>query len=296
MLNIKTVENIEITKNVFVKPEYLINSVISGNKLRKLKYNIQEFLKSKSKGIITFGGAYSNHINAVATVGKHLKIPTIGFIRGEEIALKHFSNPTLSYAMKCGMKLIFLSRGEYKKKDSKEFLANLKLENPNYFIIPEGGTNLLGVKGCEEILSANDRDFDFICCSVGTGGTFCGLINSSLSHQKIIGFSATKVPFIKEDICKFVVKSNWDLNEQYHMGGYGKVNTDLIEFINDFNFKYKIQLDPIYTGKMMYGIFDLQKKHFFSKKKKILAIHSGGLQGIKGMNLYLKSKNLNQIK
>lgn len=277
---------------LFIKREDYIHPVVSGNKYRKLKYNI---IKAKEDGfntLLTFGGAYSNHIAAVASAGQSLEFKTIGIIRGDELFDKVESNPTLRFAKQCGMQFKFISRNSYRDKNLASFLNNLKNEFGNFYIIPEGGTNRLAVKGCEEILTEEDQTFDYICCSVGTGGTVSGLINCSKPSQQVLGFSALKGDFLKEDIIKFATKTNWKLLTSYHFGGYAKINKELIGFINAFKEQYKIPLDPIYTGKMMFGIFDLISKNYFPKESKILAIHTGGLQGIEGLNLILKNKNL----
>ncbi|MFC0602951.1 1-aminocyclopropane-1-carboxylate deaminase/D-cysteine desulfhydrase [Winogradskyella pulchriflava] len=288
-MNLKSVQ---IDSQVFIKPEYLIHPFISGNKYRKLKYNIET---SKSQGkstLLTFGGAYSNHIAATAYAGKVYNFKTIGIIRGEELRSKITTNPTLKFAQSNGMQLEFVSREAYKNKSKVEFLEELQSKYGDFYSIPEGGTNALAVKGCEEILDNEDAKFDFICCSVGTGGTISGLINASKPHQKILGFPALKGDFLKQDICKFATKENWELITEYHFGGYAKIKPELITFINTFKAKYNMPLDPIYTGKMLYGIFDLIEKGFFPENSKILAIHTGGLQGIEGMNLKLKQKGL----
>ena len=295
MLDIRQIENIKLSSQLSLKPEYRIHPTVSGNKYRKLKYNIKAVLDGNFEGVLTFGGAFSNHIAATAAAGKALNISTIGIIRGEELADEIENNTTLGYAKSCGMGLEFISRTEYRKKDEISFLKTLQNKYPNYYIIPEGGTNSLGVMGCEEILYETDYEFDIICCSVGTGGTISGLINSSLPHQKVIGFPALKGAFLKKDIRKFAQQSNWDLCHEYHFGGYAKVNLELIQFINKFKQEFELPLDPIYTGKMMFGIFDLIQKGFFSKSTKILAIHTGGLQGIVGMNHYLDQHNLELI-
>ena len=295
MLDIQQIENIKLTAQLSLKPEFRINPTVSGNKYRKLKYNIQAVVDGNFQGILTFGGAFSNHIAATAAVGKALDIPTVGIIRGEELARGVDSNPTLLYAKACGMHLEFISRAAYRQKTEDSFLHSLQKEYPKFYIIPEGGTNALAIDGCREILTEADHEFNVICCAVGTGGTISGLINSSLPHQKIIGFPAVKGTFLREDICKFAQQSNWDLCHEYHFGGYAKVNLELIQFINKFKQEFELPLDPIYTGKMMFGIFDLIQKGFFSKSEKILAIHTGGLQGIEGMNHYLKKHNLELI-
>lgn len=287
--------NINIDYQLFVKPEYLIHPFISGNKYRKLKYNLQKAKELEKDTILTFGGAYSNHIAATAYAGKFYNFKTIGVIRGDELKNKIESNPTLKFAKACGMQFKFVSREAYRQKSDPGFIEKLKVGYGGFYLIPEGGTNLLAVKGCEEILKEDDNDFDFICCCVGTGGTISGLINSAKPHQKILGFPALKGDFIREDIRKFAKKDNWDLITDYHFGGYGKIKPELITFINDFKKIYHIPLDPIYTGKMMFGIFDLMEKQFFPKDAKILAIHTGGLQGIEGMNIKLKQKGWPQI-
>jgi len=189
----------------------------------------------------------------------------------------------------------FVSREEYHNKTNYFFIENLKNRYGDFYLIPEGGANSLAVKGCEEILTEEDSQFSHICCSIGTGGTISGLINSAHLDQKIIGFPSLKGDFLSDDIRKFAENSNWELVTDYHFGGYGKINEELVRFINDFYHQTKLPLDPIYTGKMMFGIVDLIQKGYFPNGAKIMAIHTGGLQGIKGMNNYLKKKNLQQI-
>lgn len=281
--------------SLYLKREDRIHPVISGNKYRKLKYNILEAESLGYDKLLSFGGAFSNHIAAVASVGKEFGFKTIGVIRGEELQSKIEDNPTLNYAQNCGMQFKFIDRETYREKTSKTFIENLKKDFDHYYLIPEGGTNELAIKGCEEILAVKDLDFDFVCCSVGTGGTIAGLINSSKSSQQVLGFPALKGGFLINEITKFAKKTNWNLVTDYHFGGYAKVSKELIDFINEFKDKNEIQLDPVYTGKMMYGIMDLIQKEFFPKGSKILAIHTGGLQGIKGMNKLLFKKNLPRV-
>jgi 1-aminocyclopropane-1-carboxylate deaminase len=281
-------KNIEL----HIKREDLIHPQISGNKYRKLKYN---FLKAKELNyhtVLTFGGAYSNHIAATAFAGKENGLRTIGVIRGEELAGLWANNPTLYKADREGMIFKFVSREDYREKETIGFLDNLRTEFGEFFMLPEGGTNKLAVKGCEEILNPNDSEFDVICCPVGTGGTLAGIINSATPHQRVIGFPALKGDFLMKDICKFVENGNWELSSDYHFGGYARVDESLIKFINDFRQNTGIPLDPVYTGKMIYGILDMIAMDYFKPWTKILAVHTGGLQGIAGMNLYLKNKNL----
>ena len=274
-----------------LKREDLIHPIVSGNKFRKLKYNLEEAKRQNKKTLLTFGGAFSNHIAATAAAGKEFGFKTIGVIRGDELINKVDENPTLKYAKSCQMKLHFISRIDFRGKDSEGFIQELISEFGDFYLIPEGGTNQLAIKGCEEILGLEDSKFDFICCSAGTGGTVSGLINSSSAHQKVLAFSALKGNFLREEIHKFAKRENWELLAEYHFGGYGRISEDLITFINDFNREFKIPLDPIYTGKMLFGITDLIKKDYFPAQSKILAVHTGGLQGILGMNKRLKQQN-----
>ncbi|MEO6176667.1 MAG: pyridoxal-phosphate dependent enzyme [Flavobacterium circumlabens] len=284
--------NISLT----IKREDLIHPFISGNKFRKLKYNLLQAKAENKKTVLTFGGAFSNHIAAVAFAGKEYGFKTIGLIRGEELFGKIEENPTLKFAQENGMQLEFVSREDYRLKNEISFLENLKQQFGDFYLVPEGGANELAVKGCEEILTAEDAVFNYVCCAVGTGGTISGLINSAHPDQKILGFPALKGDFLKDEIRIFAKKDNWDLISDYHFGGYGKINLELIEFINAFFDENKVPLDPIYTGKMVFGVIDLIRKNYFPAHSKILLIHTGGLQGIDGMNLKLMQKKLPILK
>ncbi|GAA4043286.1 1-aminocyclopropane-1-carboxylate deaminase/D-cysteine desulfhydrase [Flavobacterium chungnamense] len=283
------------TVKLYIRREDLIHPFVSGNKFRKLKYNLLEAKKQNHRTLLTFGGAYSNHIAAVAFAGKENGFKTIGVIRGDELSSKISQNPTLKFCQDNGMEFVFVSREQYRLKSTEDFLCNLKNDFDDFYLVPEGGTNDFAVKGCEEILSNEDERFDYICCAIGTGGTISGIINSSTSRQKVLGFPSLKGDFIKKDIRKFAKKENWDIISDYHFSGYGKVSDDLIEFINDFYKKYSIPLDPIYTGKMVFGVIDLINKNYFSEDSQILLIHTGGIQGVQGMNLKLSNKNLQTI-
>ncbi|GIM53204.1 1-aminocyclopropane-1-carboxylate deaminase [Capnocytophaga cynodegmi] len=271
--------------SLHIKREDKNHHFVSGNKLRKLKYNILQAQKEGKTQLLTFGGAYSNHIAATAAAGQLMGLKTIGFIRGEELRSKIDENPTLSFAQKCGMDFQFISRENYRLKHTDEFLHQLeKHYGSDTYIVPEGGTNEFAVKGCEEILTEQDSKFDVICSAVGTGGTISGLINSSFAHQIVLGFPALKGEFLSDVIKQYTSKTNWQLIHDYNFGGYAKVSDGLISFLNNFNKKTGILLDPIYTGKMIFAIFALSNKNFFKPNTKILAIHTGGLQGIQGIN------------
>lgn len=277
---------------LYVKREDKIHPFVSGNKYRKLKYNLLEAKNNGFDTLLTFGGAFSNHIAAVASAGNAFGFKTIGIVRGEELGNKISENSTLSFAKENGMQFKFVSRELYRNKTSESFLNDLKEEFGDFYLIPEGGTNKLAVKGCEEILNTEDNTFDYICCAVGTGGTISGLINCLKPSQQVLGFPALKGDFLKEDISKFATQTNWKLITDYHFGGYAKINEELVTFINQFKIDNQVSLDPVYTGKMLFGIIDLINKNYFPKGSKILAIHTGGLQGIEGMNAVLKKKKL----
>jgi len=277
---------------LYLKRDDLLHPIISGNKFRKLKYNLQRAKKEKYTKLLTFGGAYSNHILAVACAGHEHGFETIGIIRGEELQNQWKDNPTLKRAFAYGMQLDFVSREEYREKNTKRSVEVLQTKDEKPMILPEGGTNALAVKGCMEILTEEDASFDHVCCAVGTGGTISGVINASEQHQTVLGFPALKGDFLKADIATFVKRDNWNLISDYHFGGYGKVDEVLVNFINTFKKETGIPLDPVYTGKMMFGIVDLIQKGHFQKGSKILAIHTGGLQGNIGMNQRLKQRKM----
>jgi len=280
---------------LFIKREDLIHSEISGNKFWKLLYDTNHYLSRNPPNprIITFGGAYSNHLAATAALGKELRIETLGIVRGEELAEKWPDNPTLSRAHQNGMRLRFVGRSEYR---DKETLAD-KLQNefPGSLIIPEGGTNALAVEGIKFMLSEATQEFDYLCSAVGTGGTLAGISKFAADEQKVLGFQAVRDHSLEERIIKFSQRKNFQLFDAADRG-YGKFSDDSIRFINDFFSRIKIPLDPIYTGKMFRKIFELIDNGFFAKNSRILAFHTGGLQAIKGANEKLKKEGREVIR
>ena len=275
---------------LWVKRDDLIHPEISGNKWRKLKHNLEAAKAEGKKGILTFGGAFSNHIYALAAAGKIFDLETIGIIRGERIEPL---NATLRFATDCGMKLIFTSRTAYRNRES--LTAYYQSKYPEFLILPEGGTNLLALRGCAEMIDEIEEQWegalpDYLCASCGTGGTLAGMITGMKGRQQVIGFSALKGDFHQKDINdllglnKTEKYSNWSIQTDFHFGGYARHNSELIEFINHIRKTYGLPLEPIYTGKLFYGLFELAKGGFFSKGSKIMALHSGGLQGIQGFN------------
>lgn len=263
---------------LYLKRDDLIHPQVSGNKWRKLKYNLFEAEKQGIKTLMTFGGAYSNHIAAVAAAGQATGFDTIGMIRGEE--LRADTNPTLRFASQCGMKLLFVSRKDYR---NKEELA--ERHGAGCYIIPEGGSNTLAVKGVAEVVTEIQSQLrtpvDYLCTSLGTGGTAAGLL--SASKAKVLVFPSLK---IKVDEAKQMIFQHLSMSEakaeiitDYHFGGYGKVTEELWQFIKTFEIQTHIPLEQVYTGKMMFGIYDLVKKGFFKRGQVIIAFHTGGLQG-----------------
>lgn len=266
---------------IFIKRLDKTHKYISGNKWFKLKYNFLEAKKKKIRTIITFGGAFSNHIAATAFLGKKEGFNTIGIIRGEE---HNPLNPTLTFAKKQGMKLRYLSRDAYRLKNTDNYLDQLKNEFDNIYLIPEGGTNKLAIKGTAEIINDNDQQ-DYVCCAVGTGGTIAGIINSAHENQKILGFPVIKGNnLLKKEIEKWTNNNSWKLIKNCHCGGYAKLSDKLITTINTFHEMFQIPLDGIYTGKMILGVLDLIKQNYFPKGSSILLIHTGGIQGNIGLN------------
>jgi 1-aminocyclopropane-1-carboxylate deaminase len=261
---------------------------ISGNKFYKLKYNLEEAKKQGKDTLLTFGGAYSNHIAATAAAGKEFDLNTIGIIRGDEV---REPSHTLKFAKSYGMKLHFISREKYRRITASKIvpeniLSEFRTPDSQLYILPEGGTNDLAIKGCAEILSLIDIPFDYVCCPVGTAGTIVGIISSLKESQKAIGFSVLKAPEhheaeIKKRLSHFQINSfsNFQISDGYHFGGYAKYSPELLNFIADFEKINCIQLDHVYTGKMMFGIYDLIRRGNFKQNQTIIAIHTGGIQG-----------------
>jgi 1-aminocyclopropane-1-carboxylate deaminase len=265
---------------------------MSGNKWHKLKYNLQEARKQGKDTLLTFGGAYSNHIYAVAAAGKIFNYKSIGIIRGEE----HLPlNPTLSFVSDNGMKIYYLDRASYRKKNSPEIINQLQEKFGDFYLLPEGGTNDLAVKGCSEIIKSIDIEFDYICCPCGTGGTLAGLISGLNGNKFALGFAVLKgASFLKENVQSLLQNlngnslKNWDINLDYHFGGYARIDSLLLDFVNRFTSLTNIPIEPIYTGKMLFGIYDLASKAFFKEGSQIIALHTGGLQGLKGLSDRIK--------
>ena len=286
--------NIDKSVRLFIKREDLIHPQISGNKYWKLIYNINNYLESQPEKplIITFGGAYSNHISSVSTVGNLAGIQTLGIIRGEELEKKWKDNPTLVAANRNGMNLKFVTREEYRNKEKlTEFLQQ---EFRDSLIIPEGGTNENAVQGIKMMLNDDTKDFDYLCTAVGTGGTIAGISMFCEENQTVVGFNVVEDSSLEHRILELTSKRNFHQIDAA-FGGYGKINDDNVRFINDFKAKYDIPLEPIYTGKMMQKVFEMIDENYFPEGSKILCFHTGGLQGIEGANMLLEKQNRNLI-
>jgi 1-aminocyclopropane-1-carboxylate deaminase len=271
---------------LYVKRDDLIHEHIQGNKWRKLKYNLYQARLNKQNTLLTFGGAYSNHIYATAAAAKLFHFKAIGIIRGEELAVK---SATLEFAASRGMELYYMDREMYRQKDDPINIESLRVQIGDFYYIPEGGTNALALEGVEEIVGELDVPYDFLCTPCGTGGTLAGLVAGLRGEKQVLGFSSLKGEDMLTGAVNQLVKeytgeqfSNFSINFDYNFGGYAKVKPDLIQFIKDFKQQRNIQLEPVYTGKMFYGLFDLIQKDYFPKGSSIVAIHTGGLQGLSG--------------
>lgn len=268
-----------------IKRDDLIHPLLQGNKWRKLKYNLQAAQRLHKKTLLTFGGAYSNHIHATAAAGKLLGFNTVGIIRGEAYSPL---NPTLQDAQDWGMQLQYLNRIDYQQKNTAECQQALQIKYPEAYIIPEGGCNRLGMRGCAEINNEIDN-YDVICIACGTGTSLAGIISSAKITTHVMGFAVLKsAEFLINDVNNLLhdlppqTLASWSINLDYHFKGYAKTSPVLLNFIKQFKSEHNIQLEPIYTGKMLYGLLDLIRQEYFPKGSKILAIHSGGLQGLRG--------------
>ena len=264
---------------VYIKRDDLIHPLISGNKWRKLKYNIA----NAEKGILTFGGAFSNHIVATAIAAHHAGIRSIGIIRGERT---HQLNPSLKIAEDHDMELHFISRSDYRKKDDADFLKDLEDQFPEFLIVPEGGSNESGIKGCSEIMDEIELKVDHIICAMGTGATVAGIARSLKTDQKLHAISVLKsAEYLEKEVEKMSpgTADRIVFHHDHHFGGYAKINDDLIKRMRQFYKEHQIKTDPVYSGKSLFALYDLIEKDHFKPGSRVLFYHCGGLQGIKGM-------------
>jgi 1-aminocyclopropane-1-carboxylate deaminase len=270
---------------LWMKRDDRLHEEVSGNKFRKLKYNLLQAKQEAKTQLLTFGGAYSNHLYAVAAVGYYTGFKTIGIVRGDELNAQ--SNATLRFCEEKGMTLYFVSRALYRdlRNDYALLNAQLSINLNNCYILPEGGSNMLAVKGVSEMVDEiiDNVQPDVIAAAIGTGGTLGGIYANDAYRGKIMGFGSFKsVAFLYQDIEKFTKKniaSRLHINNEFTFGGYGKYNETLIQFIHDFEQQYAIQLEQVYTGKMMYGLLKLIEQDYFLPHTTIVAVHTGGLQG-----------------
>jgi 1-aminocyclopropane-1-carboxylate deaminase len=274
---------------VIIKREDLNHPFVSGNKWWKLKYNLQEAVRHGHDTLLTFGGAYSNHIFATAAAAKELGLKSIGIIRGEEtVPLNH----TLAFAKSCGMQLHYVSREAYRKKTEEDFTAHLHDQFGNFYLIPEGGTNELAIKGCAEFAAQLNAeiDFDYLCLPVGTGGTMVGIIAGVKNNVEVIGFSVLKGgEFLNQEISNYLRKKSiqsygkWRIETSYHHGGYGKTTPELNDFIANMKSQHQLPLDFVYTAKMVFGAIDLIRQGSFERGSTIMLLHTGGLQNLEDL-------------
>ena len=266
---------------LFLKRDDLLHPQVSGNKWRKLKYNLLAAREQSYPTLLTFGGAYSNHLYATATAGKVFGFNTVGVVRGDELARKPL-NPTLAFCRQCGMYLHFVSRADYQRKDDPDFLADLRQQFGPCYILPEGGTNALAIRGTAEVIPELEAQLggapNCVCCPVGTGGTVAGLAESAPDGTQVLGFLVLK----DSDADWPLPATGIDLIRDYHFGGYAKTTPELLAFIRAFELKTGVLLEQVYTGKMLYGLYDLARTGYFPAGATIVAVHTGGLQGRSG--------------
>ncbi len=267
---------------LWIKRDDLLHPIISGNKWRKLKYILDDALTKDVDTLVSMGGVYSNHLHALAYAGKILNLRTVGLVRGERPGLL---TPTLQDAENWGMELRFIARAEYRLLRSYRDRQELPGIKDHEYWIPEGGANRLALRGAGEIANEIDIGFDTLCVACGTGTTLAGLIEKIPGRSEVLGFAALpKARFLEDDVKSQLTKRchNWEIIHDYHFGGFAKLNSNLTRFINDFEVKTRIPLDPVYTAKMMYGIYDLIACGRFPPGHRIVALHTGGLQGKRG--------------
>jgi len=269
---------------LLVKREDLNHTIVSGNKWWKLKYNLDEAIKKNHDTILTFGGAYSNHIFATAAAARELNLRSIGIIRGEETLPL---NNTLSFAKDSGMHLHYVSREAYREKNSNAFLQELSNRFGNFYLIPEGGTNQLAVRGGAEFASSylSEIQFDYLLLPVGTGGTMAGIICGLSPDKNVVGVSVLKDGnFLNDEIAQLIKSftgksfNNWKLLTEYRVGGYAKTSTDLLEFIGRMKKDHNLPLDHVYTGKLLWAVMSEIEKGRFMENSTVLVLHTGGLQ------------------
>lgn len=287
---------IPINSNVklYIKREDLTHPEISGNKYWKMFFNVKKYLEKdvSDRKIITFGGAFSNHIAAAAALGNEFGIKTIGIIRGNELENTWQENPTLFSAYQNGMIFRFVSREVY--RDKEKMMKELQIEFPEALVVPEGGTNENAVEGIQYMLNEETQEFDYLCSAVGTGGTVSGIAKFAQPNQKVIGFKAVRDDSLEERIKRLSTHDNVVLVDASD-GGFGKIIDENVRFINEFYQYFGIVLEPVYTGKMLRKIFKMIDEGYFPENSKILAFHTGGVQGIVGANEMLKKKNRETI-
>ncbi|MBX2897556.1 MAG: 1-aminocyclopropane-1-carboxylate deaminase/D-cysteine desulfhydrase [Cyclobacteriaceae bacterium] len=271
---------------LLIKREDQNHPFISGNKWWKLKYNLEAAQQQGYKTLLTFGGAYSNHIYATAAAAHELGLKSIGVIRGEETLPL---NATLAFAKSRGMQLHYVSREAYRDKKEEAFIQKLHDQFGDFYLIPEGGTNQQAVKGCAEFAAQLNAevDFDYLCLPVGTGGTMAGMILGLDQQTEVIGISVLRDgAFLKEEINNHLknfsdtVYGNWHIKTIYHHGGYAKTNPQLLSFMDEMNTNHNLPLDPVYTAKLMWGVQDMIAKGKFRRGSTVLVLHTGGLQGL----------------
>ncbi|MCF2857508.1 pyridoxal-phosphate dependent enzyme [Pseudoalteromonas sp. SMS1] len=269
---------------LLVKRDDLLHPTVQGNKWRKLKYNLIELKRLNRSAILTFGGPFSNHLYATAMASKLFNIPAHIIVRGPHLDMQ---NPTLRFAKACGVNLHAVTRLEYRQRSDNAYLQDLATQFPNTYIVPEGGSNQFALQGCKE-LALSLPNADYVCCAVGSGGTLAGILSGLPTSTQALGMCVLKgAEYLSQEVCRLnpnaASQQNWQLMHQFHDGGYGKFSDAQWAFCQQMKQDHALPLEPIYTGKMMFGLWQLIEQSYFPEHSTIVAIHTGGLQGLDGL-------------
>lgn len=272
---------------VFIKRDDTIHPIISGNKWRKLKFNLSHAKQHNFSGVLSFGGSFSNHIHALAFACQQQGLKSIGIIRGEK---EYANNFTLSMAKRWGMELIFVDRKTYRLREDADYLASLQQQHPDYLVVPEGGSNTLALIGVGEVIEELNQQckFDTLLTPVGSGGTLAGLVQADNNQHQLLGIAVLKQDnYLTEQVNNLLGKpshhNNWQILSEFHRGGYAKFNKDDVQRLLAFNQQTGFIFEPVYSGKMILALLDLIEQGHFPEGHRIVLLHTGGLQGLGGM-------------
>ncbi len=275
---------------LWIKRDDLLHPVMSGNKWRKLKYILNHALLIGADTLVSMGGAHSNHLHALAYAGHKLGLKTMAFVRGER---PEPLNPTLTDLLDWGMTLQFVSRSDYRQLRAYKTHDALPDLHPGQYWLPEGGASALALRGVGEILTEITQPFDVLLTACGTGTTLAGLTAAAPERARLLGVAALKgADFLADDVRQLLagktIPSHWEILLNYHFGGFGKNTPELLDFIERFQDRHGVPLEPVYTGKMLFAVYDLLHQGYFKPGQRVVALHTGGLQGARRQSVHEK--------